>query len=106
MAEFAKANNILSFVDNTFATPINQNPISFGIDIVVHSGTKYLGGHSDLCFGAVLTSKKLAKEIRNSTLNLGGSLNALDCYLIERNLKTLAIRVATTNRNAQVISEF
>ena len=75
---------ISSIIDNTFATPINQNPIDLGIDIVTHSGTKYLGGHSDLCCGAVLTRKALAGKISATAANLGGSLNALTCYLLER----------------------
>lgn len=96
----AKRNNLLSVVDNTFATPIIQNPISLGFDVVVHSGTKYLGGHHDLCFGAIVTSEKLKNVIYQSALNFGGSLNGLDCYLIERSLKTLALRVEKQNSNA------
>ncbi|MBZ9731582.1 aminotransferase class I/II-fold pyridoxal phosphate-dependent enzyme [Salegentibacter sp. JZCK2] len=96
----ARKNNIISVVDNTFATPIIQNPISMGFDIVVHSGTKYLGGHHDLCFGAIVTSHKLNDIIYQSALNFGGSLNGLDCYLIERSLKTLALRVEKQSSNA------
>ncbi|RDV11304.1 PLP-dependent transferase [Pontibacter diazotrophicus] len=96
----AKKHNLISIVDNTFATPIIQNPISLGIDIVVHSGTKYLGGHHDLCFGALVTSQKLNDIIYQSALNFGGSLNGLDCYLIERSLKTLALRVEKQSDNA------
>lgn len=103
---FASKHNLISIADNTFATPINQNPIPLGIDIVLHSGTKYLGGHSDLCFGAMVTSSKLATKIKSSSLNFGGSLNALDCYLIERSLKTLDIRVQKHNSNAQIIAEY
>ena len=91
---------ILLVVDNTFATPILQNPIPLGFDIVVHSGTKYLGGHHDLCFGAVITSEKLKHIIYQSALNFGGSLNGLDCYLIERSLKTLFLRVEKQSANA------
>ena len=104
--EIARAANALSIIDNTFATPINQNPLELGIDIVTHSGTKYLGGHSDLCCGAVLTSKTLAKKISATAANLGGSLNAITCYLLERSLKTLGIRVERQNRNAQMIAEY
>ena len=96
----ARKNNILSVVDNTFATPIIQNPVSLGFDIVIHSGTKYLGGHHDLCFGAIVTSQKLKDIIYQSALNFGGSLNGLDCYLIERSLKTLALRVGKQSSNA------
>ena len=96
----ARKNKTLAVVDNTFATPIIQNPISMGFDVVVHSGTKYLGGHHDLCFGAIVTSQKLNDIIYQSALNFGGSLNGLDCYLIERSLKTLALRVEKQSSNA------
>ncbi|MFC2132851.1 PLP-dependent transferase, partial [Bacteroidota bacterium] len=88
----------------TFASPINQNPIDFGIDIVLHSATKYLGGHSDITAGAVLSRGNLINKILATSLNLGGSLNALMCHLLERSLKTLALRVAKQNENAQKIS--
>ena len=102
----AKKHQIVTVIDNTFASPINQNPISFGFDIVIHSGTKYLGGHSDLCFGAVITSAALTKQIYERAINYGGSLNALDCYLIERSLKTLAIRMEKHNENALMLANF
>jgi len=105
-ARIARAKKAVSIIDNTFATPINQNPIDLGIDIVTHSGTKYLGGHSDLCCGAVLTRKDLAAKIAATAANLGGSLNALTCYLLERSLKTLAIRVEKQNQNAGLIAEY
>ncbi|GAB3528605.1 cystathionine gamma-synthase [Pontibacter brevis] len=101
----ARKHNILSVVDNTFATPFNQNPIPLGFDVVVHSGTKYLGGHHDLCFGAIITSRRLKDIIYESALNFGGSLNGLDCYLIERSLKTLALRVEKQNASAMKIAE-
>ena len=104
IAQVAKTRQILTVIDNTFATPINQNPLDLGIDIVVHSGTKYIGGHSDLCCGAALASDKLITAIKKSAANLGGSLNAFTCYLIERSLKTLAIRVAKQNANALTIA--
>jgi cystathionine beta-lyase len=72
----------------------------------VHSGTKYLGGHSDICCGAALSSKILVEKIRESACNLGGSLNAITCYLLERSLKTLGIRVEKQNRNANLVAEF
>jgi cystathionine beta-lyase/cystathionine gamma-synthase len=106
IAEFAKKNGLVSIIDNTFATPINQNPIRMGIDIVIHSGTKYLGGHSDICCGFAVTTKEKTKRIRGLARHLGGSLNAMMCYLLERSLKTLAIRVQRQNENAQRIAEF
>ena len=105
-AAFAKSHNLISIVDNTFASPINQQPLVLGIDIVVHSGTKYLGGHSDIQYGAVITSGELRSRIHNSAVNFGGNLNALDCYLIERSLKTLAVRVEKHNANALRIAGF
>lgn len=102
----ARANDILCVIDNTFATPINQNPLDFGIDIVIHSGTKYLGGHSDLCCGAALSSQALVKKIKSSASNFGGSLNALTCYMLERSLKTLAIRVEKQNQNAHALAQY
>ena len=74
--------------------------------MVIHSGTKYLGGHSDLCFGAVITSGQLAGTLRKSAINCGGSINAMDSYLIERSLKTLAVRVERQNKNAGLLAEF
>jgi cystathionine beta-lyase len=105
-ARIAKANNALSVIDNTFATPINQNPLDLGIDIVAHSGTKYLGGHSDLCCGAVLARKELASKIGSAAANFGGSLNAITCYLLERSLKTLNVRIEKQNQNARIIAEY
>ena len=95
---------VLSFIDNTFASPINQNPLAFGLDVVIHSGTKYLGGHSDICCGAVLASEEVIATIRHSALSFGGSLNAETCHLLERSLKTLELRVSRQNENAQRIA--
>lgn len=106
VAQVAKAHNIMSVIDNTFASPVNQNPITLGIDVVIHSGTKYLGGHSDLCFGAVVTSATLRQQLLERAINLGGSINAATCALIERSLKTLHLRVQQQNRNAQKLAEF
>ena len=106
VAQLAKARALVSVIDNTFASPINQNPIALGIDVVIHSGTKYLGGHSDLCFGAVVTSATLRQQVLERAINLGGSINAATCALIERSLKTLHLRVQQQNRNAQMLAEF
>ncbi len=105
LADIAKKHGVISIVDNTFASPINQNPILLGFDIVTHSGTKYLSGHSDLCFGAVITNNHLGKQIYECALNYGGSLNALDNYLIDRSIKTLAVRVERQNENASKLAE-
>jgi len=106
VAQLAKPKNILTVIDNTFATPINQNPLDFGLDVVTHSGTKYIGGHSDICCGAALASKELIDRIKPSAANFGGSLNATTCYLIERSLKTLGLRVEKQNMNALLIARY
>jgi cystathionine beta-lyase/cystathionine gamma-synthase len=106
MADLARNHDILTMIDNTFASPINQNPIKFGIDIVAHSGSKYMGGHSDLLFGAVATSHALRERISESGKILGSNVNATTCALIERSLKTLALRVSQQNKNAQALAEF
>ncbi len=105
VAETAKMRSIITAIDNTFATPINQNPLDLGIDIVIQSGTKYLGGHSDICCGAVASAKSFIDKIRGSAVNFGGSLNADTCSLLERSMKTLGIRVEKQCRNAQYIAE-
>lgn len=105
-ADFAKENNLVSIIDNTFASPANQNPIDLGIDLVVHSATKYLGGHSDICAGVAVGPKNLISEMKNTALNFGGSLDAQTCYLLERSLKTLYVRVKQQNKNAMQVAEF
>ncbi|KPJ77560.1 MAG: cystathionine beta-lyase [Deltaproteobacteria bacterium SG8_13] len=104
VAQLAASKGICTAIDNTFASPINQNPHELGIDVVIHSGTKYLGGHSDICCGAVLTTRDIMERIKASAVNFGGSLNAVTCYLLERSLKTLGIRVDTQNRNAMALA--
>jgi cystathionine beta-lyase/cystathionine gamma-synthase len=106
LVDGAKSKNVITIVDNTFASPINQNPLEFGIDVVIHSGTKYLGGHSDLSFGAVVGNQEFIDRIYRKAIHYGGNLNALSCYLIERSIKTLAIRVNQQNLNAQRVAEF
>ncbi len=101
----ARMRKIITVIDNTFATPINQNPLDLGIDIVIHSGTKYLGGHSDICCGAVVSKKSFIEKTRSSATNFGGSLNAYACSLLERSMKTLGIRVEKQCSNAQQIAE-
>lgn len=106
VARFARRKGIVTIIDNTFASPINQTPVGLGIDVVVHSGTKYLGGHSDMCFGVAVTTREKAGSILAVARHMGGSVNALTCYLIERSLKTLAIRVERQTMNAGRIAEF
>lgn len=106
VSAIAKKNRLISIIDNTFASPVNQNPIDLGIDIVTHSGTKYIGGHSDICCGVALSSKKLMDKIRASAKMFGGSLDAHTCYLVERSLKTIVLRVNQQNANALAIAKF
>jgi cystathionine beta-lyase/cystathionine gamma-synthase len=106
VARLARSRGIATIMDNTFATPINQTPLALGIDIVVHSGTKYLGGHSDLCCGVAVSSQSNTEKILHLARHLGGSLNAASCYLLERSLKTLALRVTRQTANARQIAGY
>lgn len=106
VAGFASSRGIVTAMDNTFASPVNQTPLVMGIDVVVHSGTKYMGGHSDLCCGIALASREYAGRIRALALHLGGSLDAFSCYLLERSLKTLSLRVERQTENASRIADF
>ena len=106
ISTIAKENNILSMIDNTFASPINQNPYDFGIDIVIHSATKYMGGHSDISAGAVAASKKHIEQIWKTAINLGGNLSDQTVWLLERSLKTLNLRVTAQTKNAQIMAEY
>ncbi len=107
IASFAKEHGMVTIVDNTFASPVNQLPLAHGIDISVHSGTKYLGGHNDLPFGALISNNLNHKEIIFSTAKIyGGSLSPYQCYLAERSLKTLSLRVRKQNENALKLAEY
>lgn len=107
IAALAKAHGAITIVDNTFASPINQLPLLHGIDISVHSGTKYLGGHNDLPFGVLISAHEAHKARIHATAKLyGGSLSPYECYLVERSLKTLALRVQRQNENAFKLAEY
>ena len=106
VADMAKRKGIISVIDNTFASPVNQQPAGMGIDLVVHSATKYMGGHSDILAGAVAGSEELMKEVYQTGLNFGGSLNANTLYLLERSLKTIHLRVERINDNAMELAHF
>ncbi|WP_418509761.1 trans-sulfuration enzyme family protein [Corallibacter sp.] len=106
VANLAKPNNIISTIDNTFASPVNQNPIDLGVDIVMHSATKYLGGHSDILAGAVASSNQHMETIWNVGKNLGGSLSDFTVWMLERSIKTLGLRVKAQNRNAKKLAKF
>lgn len=106
VVQAARNTPALVIMDNTFASPINQNPLELGVDVVVHSATKYLAGHSDLIAGAVAASSEKVSRIAEMRKLFGGSLNPLDAYLIDRSLKTLEVRVHRHNRNALEIATF
>ena len=106
VADLAKSKGIITTIDNTFASPVNQNPIDFGIDIVIHSATKYLGGHSDICAGAVACSQEHIEKIWNVAKNLGGSLSDFMVWMLERSIKTLVVRVKEQNRNAKKLARY
>jgi cystathionine beta-lyase len=106
ISSLAKENNIISIIDNTFASPINQNPINFGIDLVIHSATKYLGGHSDILAGSVSGAKEHIDKIKKSGINYGANLSDYTVWLLERSIKTLSVRVNAQNQNALDLAKF
>jgi len=106
IAFLARSKGLITMIDNTFASPINQNPITFGIDVVIHSATKYLGGHSDILAGVVVGSEKQMNLVFQMAKNLGGSLSDYTVWLLERSIKTLSLRVHAQNQNALELSRF
>ncbi|AOK31041.1 methionine gamma-lyase [Burkholderia singularis] len=96
----AQSRGILTVADNTFACPVNQQPRALGVDIVVHSATKYLGGHHDLTGGVICTSRSLAEQIWHTHVTLGSVLSPMDAWLLLRGLRTLPIRIERINANA------
>ncbi len=106
VSELAKANGIVTMIDNTFASPINQTPVDFGIDIVLHSATKYMGGHSDILAGAVAASNGHIETIWKTAINLGGSLSDFTVWMLERSLKTLNLRVKCQSENAGIMARY
>lgn len=105
IANLSKSKGLLSVIDNTFATPIIQKPINLGVDIVLHSATKYFGGHSDICAGAVAAKQEHIDVIWNLAKNLGGSLSDFMVWMLERSMKTLSVRVKTQQKNAKKIAK-
>lgn len=106
VARIAKQRGALTVVDNTFATPVNQNPLALGADLVIHSATKYLGGHSDLTGGAVIGSKELLEPIWTWRKNLGQMIAPEVAFLLSRSIRTLVVRVRAQNGTAQQVAEF
>ena len=103
---FAENHGLVSMVDNTFASPVNFRPLEHGFHLSLHSCTKYLNGHSDLVAGAVIGGQRPVKAARHMLNHLGGCLDPHACYLLHRGMKTLALRVAAQNHNAQRLAEF
>lgn len=102
--DIAKKHNLISVVDNTFMTPYYQNPLDFGIDIVLHSATKYIGGHSDVVAGLVVTADdELGERIGFISNSTGGVLGPQDSYLLVRGIKTLGLRMEQINRNVEAV---
>lgn len=107
IAQVTAAKNLILVVDNTFASPYLQNPLALGADIVVHSVTKYLGGHSDVVGGAVITSRDdLYETLKFHQNAVGGVPGPLDCWLVLRGLKTLAVRMEAHQKNAMAIARY
>jgi cystathionine gamma-synthase len=104
--KIADRHNVLTLIDSTFSTPYNQRPIEFGIDIVLHSATKYLAGHNDILAGAVLGKKTLVDNVRNLHKSMGGLIDPHCCYLLLRGLKTFPLRVQKQNDSALKVARF
>ena len=106
VVSFANSNNLVSLIDNTFASSVNYRPIENGFDLSLHSATKYLNGHTDIVAGAVIGSRKLVKEVRCKLNHLGGSLDPNTCFLLHRGLKTLGLRMERQNYNSLEVAKF
>ncbi|MCE7736778.1 MAG: aminotransferase class I/II-fold pyridoxal phosphate-dependent enzyme [Candidatus Heimdallarchaeota archaeon] len=107
IGRIGKSNGITTMIDSTFASPYNQNPINLGIDVVLHSATKYLGGHSDIIAGSITAGNEITYQEIFKTLKLfGGILSPFDSFLLARGIKTLDVRMERHNKNGQEIAEF
>ena len=106
VAALGQRHSVLTVIDNTFATPINQNPLTLGMDAVIHSATKYLNGHSDVNAGVVVASAEIVRRVTASAVDFGGMLDAHACSQLERGLKTLALRVQRHNENALALASY
>ena len=105
MAALARQHKLISMIDSTFGTPINQRPAEYGIDVVIHSGTKYLSGHADLTCGVVAGRRELMEEIWETRTTLGNCMDPHAAWMLIRGLKTLAVRVARQQENALRVAE-
>ncbi|MBD0372035.1 MAG: aminotransferase class I/II-fold pyridoxal phosphate-dependent enzyme [Pyrinomonadaceae bacterium] len=102
----AKARNIKTVIDNTFATPVNQRPLQLGVDVVIHSATKYLGGHHDLTAGVVVSSASFINQAWSLGVVFGSVLSPFDAWLLMRGIRTLGVRVERHNQNAMAVAQF
>ncbi len=105
-AGFARQHGLVSMVDNTFATPLLQKPLSLGFDVVLHSATKYLAGHSDVIAGAAVGSRERIKEVRQAVIYLGGSMDPEAAFLLDRGIKSLGVRMPRHCENAMEVARF
>jgi cystathionine beta-lyase/cystathionine gamma-synthase len=106
MSALSRQHGLISMIDSTFGTPINQHPAEYGIDLVMHSGTKYLSGHADLTCGVVSGRSDLIEQVGETRKTLGNCMDPHAAWLLIRGLKTLAVRVARQNENALRVAEF
>src|ERR1700690_1546804 len=103
---FVKEWDLISIIDNTFATPVLQKPIGMGFNLVVHSATKYLAGHSDVIAGVAAGSTALIQKVRENVINLGGSMDPEAAFLLIRGMKTLGVRMEQQCRNATIVAKY
>ena len=106
VVQFCQANNLLSVIDNTLASPVNFCPLPFGFDVSVHSATKYLNGHSDVVAGAIMSSAARIKKVTKKLNLLGACLDTHACFLLHRGMKTMGLRVQAQNHNALTLAQF
>ena len=106
VAQFAKENNLVSLIDNTIATPFYFKPLKLGFDLSLHSATKYLNGHSDIVAGAIVGSKALVKKVKTKLDHMGASLDPHACFLLNRGMKTMALRMEQHQKNALAVAKF
>ncbi|MCL7980219.1 MAG: PLP-dependent aspartate aminotransferase family protein, partial [marine benthic group bacterium] len=104
VVEFAREHDLVSVIDNTFASPVNFRPAEIGFDLSLHSGTKFLNGHSDIVCGAVIGRTEPVAKVKKMMNYLGGSLDAHACFLLHRGLKTLGLRVRQQNESALALA--
>ena len=105
VADAAQATDTISMIDSTFGSPINQRPHLLGVDLVMHSATKYLGGHTDIVAGTISGSKELMTEVRSAAKLLGGTMDPFAAFLLDRGIKTLGVRMQRHNSNASFLAE-